>query len=59
METSAALKTFPAIIKASDGRITNGTLDRIRRAVAATNVDMLAELGQVFGVEPWQLLVPG
>ena len=38
--------------------ISNGTLDRIRRAEVATTVDVLERLGAVFGIEPWELLVP-
>jgi transcriptional regulator with XRE-family HTH domain len=38
--------------------VSNGTLDRIRRAVAATRVDELEKLARGFGVEPWELLRP-
>lgn len=38
--------------------VTNGTLDRIRRAVVSTRVDELERLARGFGVEPWELLRP-
>jgi transcriptional regulator with XRE-family HTH domain len=38
--------------------VSNGTLDRIRRAVVSTRVDELERLGKAFGVEPWELLRP-
>jgi transcriptional regulator with XRE-family HTH domain len=38
--------------------VSNGTLDRIRRAVVSTRVDELERLGRAFGVEPWELLRP-
>ena len=38
--------------------VTNGTLDRIRRAVVSTRVDELEKLARAFGVEPWELLRP-
>lgn len=59
MAASASLSTFPDIIKASNGRITNGTLDRIRREESAAGVDTLEPIATVFGLEPWHLLVPG
>jgi transcriptional regulator with XRE-family HTH domain len=38
--------------------VTNGTLDRIRRAVVSTRVDELERLGKAFGMEAWELLRP-
>lgn len=38
--------------------VTNGTLDRIRRAVVSTRVDELDRLARAFGIEPWELLRP-
>ena len=49
--------SFADVIEASDGRLTNGTLDRIRRKATGCSVDHLQALGDVFGVEPWMLLV--
>ena len=37
----------------------NGVLDRIRRADSACRIDSLTQLARVFGLEPWQILVPG
>jgi hypothetical protein len=53
------LGTFKKITEASDGRLSNGTLDRIRRATHATDVDSVGELARTFGVQPWQLMVKG
>jgi hypothetical protein len=50
------LDTLPKITARSG--VSNGTLDRIRRAVVATRVDELQPLARAFGLEPWQLLVP-
>jgi transcriptional regulator with XRE-family HTH domain len=50
------LDTLPKITARSG--VTNGTLDRIRRAVVSTRVDELEKLGKAFGVEAWQLLRP-
>ncbi len=38
--------------------VTNGTLDRIRRAAVSTRIDELARLADAFGVEPWDMLRP-
>lgn len=59
MAASSKLSTFPDIIRASNGKISNGTLDRIRRKESATGVDSLEPLAEVFGMQAWQLLVPG
>lgn len=50
------LDTLPKITAACG--VTNGTLDRIRRAAVSTRVDELERLGFAFGVEPWELLRP-
>ena len=50
------LGTLPKITARSG--VTNGTLDRIRRAVVSTRVDELEKLGKAFGVEAWELLRP-
>jgi hypothetical protein len=59
MGASRRLGTLPEIAAASKGALSNGTLDRIRRAESATSVDYVGALADVFGLEPWQLLVPG
>lgn len=56
---ASRMATFADIIRESQGKITNGTLDRIRRAESATSVDNLEILAEVFGIQAWQLLVPG
>lgn len=38
--------------------MTNGTIDRIRRADVNAGIDHLEPLAQALGVEPWELLVP-
>lgn len=58
MAAASGLSRLPDLVAASDGALTNGTLDRVRRATHATNIDTLEQLAEVFGVEPWQLLVP-
>ena len=50
------LNTLPRITARSG--VSNGTLDRIRRAVVSTRVDELEKLGRAFGVEAWELLRP-
>jgi hypothetical protein len=50
------LNTLPKITARSG--VSNGTLDRIRRAETACRIDELAKLARAFGVQPWQLLVP-
>ena len=56
MATHPDLDTLPKITARSG--VTNGTLDRIRRAVVSTRVDELEKLGRAFGVESWELLRP-
>jgi transcriptional regulator with XRE-family HTH domain len=56
MATHPDLDTLPKITARSG--VTNGTLDRIRRAVVSTRVDELEKLGRAFGIEPWELLRP-
>ena len=50
------LDTLPKITARSG--VTNGTLDRIRRAVVSTRVDELERLGRAFGLDAWELLRP-
>jgi len=56
MASRPDLDTLPKITARSG--VTNGTLDRIRRAVVSTRVDELERLGKAFGVEAWELLRP-
>ncbi len=50
------LDTLPKLTARSG--VTNGTLDRIRRAAVSTRIDELARLASAFGVQPWELLRP-
>jgi len=50
------LDTLPKLTARSG--VTNGTLDRIRRAAVSTRIDELGRLGEAFGVEPWEMLRP-
>lgn len=52
------LRTLKQITAKSGGVLSNGKLDRIRRAEHATDIDSLGELAKVYKLEPWQLLVP-
>lgn len=58
MAATPHLSRLPKIVEASNGALSNGTLDRIRRAESATSVDNLEALADLFGLEAWQLLVP-
>jgi transcriptional regulator with XRE-family HTH domain len=56
MASRPDLDTLPKITARCG--VSNGTLDRIRRAVVSTRVDELERLGKAFGIEPWELLRP-
>ncbi|MEY5098909.1 MAG: hypothetical protein RJA36_1628 [Pseudomonadota bacterium] len=56
MDAHPELDTLPKVTRASG--VSNGTLDRIRRAAVATRVDELEPLAKAFGMHAWQLLVP-
>lgn len=58
MAAAPGLSRLPEVVEASSGALTNGTLDRVRRATHATSIDTLETIAEVFGVEPWHLLVP-
>jgi hypothetical protein len=38
--------------------VSNGTLDRMRRATAAARIDQVELVAKAFGLEAWQLMVP-
>jgi hypothetical protein len=57
MEARPDLDVLPKITAASNNRLTNGTLDRIRRATNSTSIDTLAELAATFGLQAWHLLL--
>lgn len=56
MAANPELGTLPKLTARSG--VSNGTLDRIRRAAVATRVDELARLGRAFGIEAWEMLRP-
>lgn len=58
MSAKPGLSTLPKITAATDRRLSNGKLDRVRRAVSATDIETVEELAAVFGLEPWHLLSP-
>lgn len=51
------MKSNLDVVKASETRLSNGKLGRIRAASHPTDVDSLEELARTLGVEAWQLLV--
>jgi hypothetical protein len=53
------LDTLTKITAATDGALSNGKLDRVRRAAVATDIDTVERLAQVFGVSPSELLEEG
>jgi hypothetical protein len=56
MAASADLRVLPRLTLKSG--VSNGTLDRTRRAASAINVDDLGRVAAAFDLEAWQLLVP-
>ena len=56
MASRPALDTLPKITAKTFGRLSNGKLDRIRRAAVATDIDSVEQLAEAFGLEAWQLL---
>lgn len=54
----AHLSTIQKIVVASGGKLANGTVGRMTKGDAPTDVDRLGELAEVFGLQAWQLLVP-
>lgn len=55
---ASEINTLKKITAKSHGVLSNGKLDRIRRAERATDIDSVGELAKVYKLEPWQLLVP-
>jgi transcriptional regulator with XRE-family HTH domain len=56
MSAQPDLDTLPKLTARSG--VSNGTLDRIRRAAVSTRIDEIQHLADAFGVEPWVLLRP-
>ena len=44
---------------AADAKIGPGTATRIKEQKTSVGLDVLEQIAKAFGVEPWQLLVPG
>ena len=57
MAARSDLNTLPKITARSG--VSNGTLDRIRRAAVSTRVDELEPLGKAFGLPAWEMVRPG
>lgn len=56
-ETNPKLGAIRKVAEASGGKLTNGTVGRIAAGSHTTDIDALADLAEVFGLQPWQLLV--
>lgn len=57
MAADINLSSQSKVLRRANG-LSNGTLDRIRRATVSCGVDELQKLAEVFNVEPWELLKP-
>lgn len=58
-EHNPRLGAIRKVAAASNGKLTNGTVGRIAAGSHTTDIDALADLAEVFGLQPWQLLVEG
>lgn len=56
-ESAPHLGAIRKIAEQSSGKLTNGTVGRIAKGTHTTDIDTLADLAEVFGLHPWQLLV--
>lgn len=56
MAASKDLKTVKQLHARSG--VSTGTIDRLRRAEAATGIDNIGAIAAAFDLQPWQLLVP-
>jgi hypothetical protein len=59
MKARPDLGTIKKVANASKSNLSNGKVGRIYAASHTTDIDTLQHLADVFGVEPWQLLVAG
>ena len=57
MKAHRELNTLPKIT--AQCGVSNGTLDRMRRATAATRIDQVELVAGAFGLAAWQMMVPG
>lgn len=56
-EDDPRLGAIRKVAAESGGKLTNGTVGRIAAGTHVTDIDTLADLAEVFGLQPWQLLV--
>lgn len=57
MEARPELGTIKRVAAASGTSLSNGKVGRIYAASHTTDIDTLQHLAEVFGLEPWQLMV--
>lgn len=57
MKAHKELSTLPKIT--AQCGVSNGTLDRMRRAAAGARIDQVELVARAFGLEAWQMMVPG
>ena len=58
MQANLSLSTNLKIVAASYGRLSNGTLGRVRLG-GKTDIETVGVIAETFGLAPWQLLVEG
>jgi hypothetical protein len=59
MKARPDLSSIKRVAAASKSSLSNGKVGRIYAASHTTDIDSLQHLADVFGVQPWQLLVEG
>lgn len=59
MASRPDLSTIKKVAAASRSKLSNGKVGRIYAASHTTDIDTLQHLADVFGMEPWQLMVEG
>lgn len=57
MDAHPDLDTIQKLVKRGAG--SNGTIGRMLQGDTAARIDAVADVARVFGLEAWQLLVPG
>lgn len=57
MDARPDLDTIKKVVKRGGG--SNGTIGRMLQGDTSARIDAVADVAKVFGLEPWQLLVPG
>lgn len=46
-------------VLADKAEVGHGSIERMRNAGAAVQIDTLEKVARVFGLEPWHLMIPG